>query len=678
MREKKEKLLAYARGEEILGIDPGELAEEVEMAYSMEISKFFTPLSTSTEERIIIEAQRLYEKVFNEGFGIEALQYLGGSRISREIIKSSWEWEKGVEEALNTTLFKYGYRYEDIQGKSKEEKVALLLRREGRYKTARKKGVARPDLASLVNIDPEAFAIVDEMAAEAGFRPWGPREEGPYDSYGVWGLSPQEIADAWYASGCKANGKFRVWIDFSLSVLKKDGRMDETYLPAPKKNISSSKYFYLLRAYKSIGKFKNFNTLGRGDQIRLGRLSWPARYYAAKNCIVVMSEGDTDGRIRAKVDWAKLSEWLKLPKRVRAKSLPFKAAWRLLFNREAPLGLGDGDGGSDPHPTILSGDRVRIKAFRALMEVVKKDSPNESALKANTRAAYHLVAAFRDLATIKRWVKKVSGEYTPTALEIHDAFINANKIISLENSSAWLKMLLQFPELRWHIGFAQAFEEEFKRAPRGKTEFMEFVNSLYYEGVQIPEVAQIAASLSLNEEDFKDYENFFLTNPPKASTELPSIEIEEGGYVFKKLYDHDFRGPFLGLYTDCCQHLHNAGSDCAKAGWIQAESGFYVVEKNGKIVAQSWAWRGQGGELVFDSIEGLGQVNVEAVASLYKKAAEGLLGKLGITRVLVGDTDYGLTPEIRDIIGGKNVMEPARMKAYVSYTDAERQWLLAE
>ena len=101
-----------------------------------------------------------------------------------------------------------------------------------------------------------------------------------------------------------------------------------------------------------------------------------------------------------------------------------------------------------------------------------------------------------------------------------------------------------------------------------------------------------------------------------------------------------------------------------------------IVEKDGNIVAQSWAWRGQEGELCFDSIEGLGNVNTKKIADLYQKAAQALLGKLGITRVTVGDTSYGLTPDIKRHLKGKEC-KAAEMIVPIFYTDARTQWLLA-
>jgi len=76
--------------------------------------------------------------------------------------------------------------------------------------------------------------------------------------------------------------------------------------------------------------------------------------------------------------------------------------------------------------------------------------------------------------------------------------------------------------------------------------------------------------------------------------------------TFMKLPVNDIRGLFLGKATDCCQSIGGAGSECAKYGYESENSGFYVVIEDKKIIGQCWAWRGEEGELVFDSLETLG------------------------------------------------------------------------
>jgi len=580
-----------------------------------------------------------------------------------------------VVEEICKYLFDDGYSGLDVSSLSESwvddmledirEIILREARKKGRYRKAKELGVARPDLAKYYNIDPRAFLEVDKLMNKKGLDP-----KESYDSFGLWGLCPDNITRAWFGNGARPGGKFTLWVNSATSHFKKYGRADEFCPPFPRREESTSVYMCRLRVAETahdwgidLNLFPRNGDLRPKEIIRLGHMTKPSIYYALTNCL------DEE---RNEIMWEKLSQWLRLDKREKAKFLPFKLAWSMLFKRKTPEGLGN----KDPNPGYL--DRVGVKSFRKLMKIVREESADESSLAANTKAAYHLSIVFRDIGTIERWIKLLSRQNTTniTAVTIHDAFVDGNKFVNLDFKKEWINFLLKFPEARKLIGYFKGFEEEYKRSARKIAELEEFATLREYGNIRLPEVAKIAAELDLDEEEFRDYEKFFLKNRKKSYTMLPHVVVKLEDYTFRKLDDHDVRGPFLGLYTDCCQHLHNAGSSCAKAGWRDPESGFYIIEKGGEIIAQSWAWRGRDGELCFDSIEGLGGVNVEKIAALYKEAARQLLGKLGITRVTVGDTEYGLTPEVRKILDGRPCT-PAKMIKKVKYTDAEEQWLLA-
>lgn len=110
------------------------------------------------------------------------------------------------------------------------------------------------------------------------------------------------------------------------------------------------------------------------------------------------------------------------------------------------------------------------------------------------------------------------------------------------------------------------------------------------------------------------YERYYGAGQTKRGALIPEINIDgkrfgKEGYYFYKLPDGDPRGLQLGEYTDNCQHIAGAGAACAEYGFMCPSSGFYVVahKETDEIIAQSWAWRGKNGEMVFDSLEGLGE-----------------------------------------------------------------------
>jgi len=116
---------------------------------------------------------------------------------------------------------------------------------------------------------------------------------------------------------------------------------------------------------------------------------------------------------------------------------------------------------------------------------------------------------------------------------------------------------------------------------------------------------------------------------------VPPITLTEGDYIFRRLDPTDPKGLFLGLWTNCCQHPSGAADSSAWSGYLQNHSGFYVIEKRGQIIAQSWAWSVDN-KVVFDNIEALDKsLTNRHVLRLYKRAAEEIVA-LGYTQVNVG------------------------------------------
>jgi len=153
---------------------------------------------------------------------------------------------------------------------------------------------------------------------------------------------------------------------------------------------------------------------------------------------------------------------------------------------------------------------------------------------------------------------------------------------------------------------------------------------------------------------------------------IPEVNVTEGKYTLRKLPKGDPKGLVLGLYTDCCQHPWGAGSECAKHGFIATRGGFYVVEKEGKIVAQSWVWLSRDRVLVMDNIETLGG-DVDRLLPLYQKASRQIMEECwDIQAVHVGtgysDVDLGSLPRPE---------KKAFPWKYKGYRDSESQRVLA-
>ena len=153
----------------------------------------------------------------------------------------------------------------------------------------------------------------------------------------------------------------------------------------------------------------------------------------------------------------------------------------------------------------------------------------------------------------------------------------------------------------------------------------------------------------------------------------PSDKISYGFYNLRRLDDYDAMGPLLGIMTDCCQHPWGAGRTCAYHGYSNPDGAFVVIEKKGKVVAQSWMWR-DGDTVCFDNIEVLGSIRDKPVIELYTEYAEDMVGRFGIRRVVVGGgyDDAGVADAYPLVPKGEIALPPKGL-----YSDANTQYLIA-
>lgn len=192
------------------------------------------------------------------------------------------------------------------------------------------------------------------------------------------------------------------------------------------------------------------------------------------------------------------------------------------------------------------------------------------------------------------------------------------------NIAAWGDAVMRHgPKMARLVQFADAIPEPAKDGSGqwSYTKTAELASRfLYKHADEAPDLALHCHVLHWHENSFnyalqivQQYRTDFENNAYKKTRyQIPVIEIEgsvfdKPGYQFYKLPDGDVRGLLLGEFTDCCQHLNGAGGSCAQHGFLSPHGGFYVIAdtKADTIIAQSWAWRGQKGELVLDSLETL-------------------------------------------------------------------------
>lgn len=200
-------------------------------------------------------------------------------------------------------------------------------------------------------------------------------------------------------------------------------------------------------------------------------------------------------------------------------------------------------------------------------------------------------------------------------------------------------------------------------------------------------IALKAAELWLSADKFNDYQSEFLKNLDKLT--LPRTYPTVTGHLDKDYSweSIDMLSPdawFVGLETNCCQHLHSAGATCVKYAAANPDvSGIFRVMKKGNTIAQSWFWFDQDkGNFVFDNIEVLGGEVRDSILQCYLEFIENHLKPratlFGIKRVSVGlgYNDVQALNQYPKVSDNKSTIDSVGRGS--SYSDANSQVLLAD
>jgi len=158
---------------------------------------------------------------------------------------------------------------------------------------------------------------------------------------------------------------------------------------------------------------------------------------------------------------------------------------------------------------------------------------------------------------------------------------------------------------------------------------------------------------NISGEKFEEVEQIFaksLKTPMPKWSKIPLIKGEYG-FTGRFLPRNDPRGLFIGNYTDCCQKIGGAGEVVAIHSQTSPNAAIFVIEYQDNIIAQSWVFNDENGNIIFDNIEkdfsGLKfkfEDLIRIIVNIYKEAAA-VIKKLGYNNVLLGANQYGITPE---------------------------------
>lgn len=308
--------------------------------------------------------------------------------------------------------------------------------------------------------------------------------------------------------------------------------------------------------------------------------------------------------------------------------------------------------------------------------------------QANIGAAFNLTRLFGDYATVKRFVLACGHPWTAKGL--HDAGQFRLHLDSDWTPKLWAGLCLKAPKSVKHSGSFPEVEKKLgTKIPTSYNQLNREVALLNYPDcpADYVKLRDLCLKEGLSGRDFTTHLEFWKNTAVKRADYLPYVCVQgrEAGlpddWKLVKLDSDDFRGPLLGSMTGCCQHLTSLGSSSAIGGVVSPFSGFYIIEKNGKLFAQSWAWRSLAGDLVFDSWESVHEAKevIAAFALLIQTAAKKLMeGPLGVRSVLIGNTNSGVTAEILEHTYLKKTVEAsANPVDSLGYFDGRTQIVLA-
>jgi hypothetical protein len=573
---------------------------------------------------------------------------------------------------------KYELPYKDSNCYEKDIAIAVekdrkrwMRKRNAKFKAERIGLKYWPALIDDLGINPETFKLVEDILKwEKSY------EDGVssiWDMNGHYGISPYHVRRCWFSSGCRANKKFKELI-LTLHFLKKncnDKNIPEIWIrKAGKKGFTCEKVKFMSRAFLWLERNKvgyyGLESFSSRALIALGKMSGFGRAAAVHKILK-----DEPSLIRVKdLNWQKVKETQGLPRWRKAEMfLSPHNAWGVVHktrisNRDVSV----------PYPS-----KVRMKVLKQLLN--KKNSVTKGGDVFFNGDRYdigqfvpsvNLAGLFDSIASIERYKNKFMQN-----ADVHSLgqFILPS---GNWNKTFWMNMVLKFgPEVLSFSSIWESIEKSTIKVTSLKT-LRAAAAQFMYKGVNLENIklAKLCLEYKLSQNHFDQYKK--LMSKTKKWESIPHVlvkgeEIKIGrGWVFEKLEYDDPQGPLLGLATNCCQHLHSAGRSCAEHGVKSPYGGFYVVRYNGKIVAQSWAWRGSKKELVFDNIEFLSSDYAENCLLLYEEAAKRLTGKLSVTKVLVG-LGYGSKYKNRWRKSSKAI--PADE---ISYSDAKKQAIIAK
>ncbi|MFA6304097.1 MAG: hypothetical protein WC627_13330, partial [Legionella sp.] len=232
--------------------------------------------------------------------------------------------------------------------------------------------------------------------------------------------------------------------------------------------------------------------------------------------------------------------------------------------------------------------------------------------------AQTLMGLFGSYAYVLDYFKKHA--HTDSKQPIHDLCLFELSDESLSSREYWIELALQFgPEATKYLANAEKInpflqQDAYSLQQLGLSSELDRVariaaNISYSRSKEHPQLAALCLRFNASSEAFEKSLNI-IQKRLKSFDYLPDITIHGADfdsklsqYTFSKLPVGDLDGFFLGEYTSCCQSMGKQAETAVTHGMTSPYSGFYVVRRANKIIAQSWVWIADNGDVVFDSWE---------------------------------------------------------------------------
>jgi len=187
------------------------------------------------------------------------------------------------------------------------------------------------------------------------------------------------------------------------------------------------------------------------------------------------------------------------------------------------------------------------------------------------------------------------------------------------------------------------FQNIYKKNWSNKDELLEIIDNIVYPEVRVPEVARVCSYAKMSEDAYKMAEDFWLLCEERvknSSVGVPTLKGSVKDYTWEMLDPRNPRWLTVGVETNCCQHLGSVGGACVRyIGEHPDSATTFVITRGKKVIAQSFTWISDEGDLVFDNIEILGDdVRKDIIQCYfdYMSEAKRSLKSFGVQRAIVG------------------------------------------